>query len=255
MAIQSLKLGIKEHIIPGVRLIICFGFLPLVLAGCFSFGRPKTESVKVIMQPELPAYSGPRATLTMADFDVKAAKATSEIGAQLRRMVAQSLTASNRFVMVERGENERGTPPGQANEPVQSSELIITAAVTEFEPQVSGGSGGIGGGGGEARGALGGLLGSNLNKAHMALEIRIADAATSKVLATSIVQGQATDVSGIFPGEAPLGDGLSAYAKTPMEKAIRICVIEAVRRISESIPVDYYKYNINTEETHGKTQA
>lgn len=214
----------------------------MALAGCFSFGRPKKESVKVILQPEVPAYSGPRATLTMADFDVKAAKATSEIGAQLRRMVAKSLAATNRFVLVERGENERSAGSSEADTSVPSSELIISAAVTEFEPQVSGGSGGIGGGGGEARGALGGLLGSNLNKAHMALEIRIADAATSKVLETSLVQGQATDVSGIFPGEAPLGDGLSAYAKTPMEKAIRICVAETVRRISESIPSTYYKY-------------
>jgi len=35
---------------------------------------------------------------------------------------------------------------------------------------------------------------------------------------------------------------LGAYANTPMEKAIRICIIEAVRYIAQVIPANYYKY-------------
>ena len=44
------------------------------------------------------------------------------------------------------------------------------------------------------------------------------------------------------PGGWALGAGLGAYANTPMEKAIRICIIEAVRYISQTIPASYYKY-------------
>jgi curli biogenesis system outer membrane secretion channel CsgG len=47
---------------------------------------------------------------------------------------------------------------------------------------------------------------------------------------------------GGFFGSWALGVGLSGYANTPMEKAIRICIIEAVRYISQTIPANYYKY-------------
>jgi curli biogenesis system outer membrane secretion channel CsgG len=93
---------------------------------------------------------------------------------------------------------------------------------------------------------LGGLLGAALNKAHMALDLRIIDASTSEVLASTRVQGQASDVAGGlmmgFMGGWALGGGLGAYANTPMEKAIRVCIIEAVRYISQIIPVNYYRY-------------
>jgi curli biogenesis system outer membrane secretion channel CsgG len=60
------------------------------------------------------------------------------------------------------------------------------------------------------------------------------------------VQGQASDISGGimagFLGSWGMGAGLSAYANTPMEKAIRICIIEAVRYISQTIPANFYKY-------------
>jgi curli biogenesis system outer membrane secretion channel CsgG len=129
---------------------------------------------------------------------------------------------------------------------IKTADLIVTAAVTEFEPQASGGAAGIGGGGGVGSGVLGGLLGAALNKAHMALDIRIVDTSTSEVLAATRVQGQASDVAGGFMagffGGWALGGGLSAYANTPMEKAIRICIIEAVRYISQTIPANYYKY-------------
>ncbi|MFH1398188.1 MAG: CsgG/HfaB family protein, partial [Candidatus Omnitrophota bacterium] len=129
---------------------------------------------------------------------------------------------------------------------IKTADLIITAAVTEFEPQASGGRAGLGGGGGIGKGLLGAALGGAMNKAHMALDIRIVDTSTSEVLAATRVQGQATDVSGGimagFMGSWGLGGGLSGYANTPMEKAIRICIIEAVRYISQAISASYYKY-------------
>ena len=129
---------------------------------------------------------------------------------------------------------------------IKTADLIITAAVTEFEPQASGGSAGIGGGGAMGSGILGGLLGASLNRAHMALDIRIVDASTSEVLTATRVQGQASDVAGGliggFFGGGALGVGLGGYANTPMEKAIRVCIIEAVRYISQTIPANLYKY-------------
>lgn len=177
----------------------------------------------------LPPYSGPRARIAESDFEIKAAKATGEIGSDLKEILIAALTKTNRFSVVER----------------KDSDLIITATLDEFEPQVSGGRGGIGGGGGVGSGTLGGLLGTSLNNAHMSLEIRIIDTATSTVLASSHITGQASDAGGSSLSElsgVTLGTGLSAYANTPMDKAMRICIVEAVRYIAQAVPQEYYKH-------------
>jgi curli biogenesis system outer membrane secretion channel CsgG len=207
----------------------------------------------------MPPYSGPKARIAVADFDVRAAKAGGEIGSGLREMLITALVNSNRFRVVERqvlaqvmqeqelaasGAAQAGG--GAQRGQIKTADIIITATVTEFEPQASGGAAGIGGGGGVGSGVLGALLGASLNKAHMAIDLRVIDTSTSEVLAATRVQGQASDVAGglmagFFGGWA-LGGGLSMYANTPMEKAIRICIIEAIRYVSQTIPANYYKY-------------
>ena len=246
------------------RLLSVFGYLFLIigLAGCASMGamtQPTAQVDNNAGAAPLPPYSGPKARIAVADFDVKAAKATFEIGSGLREMLITALMNSNRFSVVERqalsavmqeqelaasGAAQAGG--GAQRGKIKTADIIVTAAVTEFEPQASGGSAGIGGGGSIASGILGGLLGASLNKAHMALDLRIVDTSTSEVLAATRVQGQASDIAGGFMGgflgSWGLGGGLTAYANTPMEKAIRVCIIEAVKYIAQTIPATYYKY-------------
>lgn len=244
-------------------LVIGYGLLVISLVGCATLQQltqPTAQVDTTAGAAPLPPYSGPKARLTVADFEVKAAKATGEIGSGLREMLLTALVNSNRFSVVERQElsavmqeqelaasgaaQSGGGGPQRGK--IKTADLIITAAVTEFEPQASGGRAGIGGGGGVGSGVLGGLLGAALNKAHMALDIRVIDTSTSEVLTATRVQGQASDIAGGimggFFGSWGLGAGLSGYANTPMEKAIRICIIEAVRYISQTIPANYYKY-------------
>ncbi len=204
-----------------------------IFAGCAgvrSIIKPPGRVGNATVLTPFPAYSGPKAYIVVENFDVKAARAGSEAGSGLREMLVTALLNSKRFSLAE---------PRSAN-------LIITAALTEFEPQASGGMAGVGGGGGVGNGMLGGLLSPSLNKARMSLNIRISDSVTSEVLASARVQGQASDtpggfMSGFFGGWG-LGSGLSAYANTPMEKAMRICVIEAARYILQTVPKTYYKH-------------
>jgi curli biogenesis system outer membrane secretion channel CsgG len=236
-----------------------YALLIIGLAGCASLTQPTASVDNTAGSAALPPYSGPKARIAVADFEVKAAKATSEIGSGLREMLITALINSNRFSVVERqalgavmqeqelsasGAAQQGGGPQRGK--IKTADLVITAAVTEFEPQASGGAAGVGGGGGIGSGILGGILGAALNKAHMALDIRIVDTSTSEVLTATRVQGQATDVAGGFMagffGGWGLGAGLSAYANTPMEKAIRICIIEAVRYLSQTVAPSYYKY-------------
>lgn len=240
--------------------IVSIFILVLELAGCASLLQPTASVDNTAGAASLPPYSGPKARIAVADFDVKAAKATYEIGSGLREMLMTALINSNRFSVVERqalgavmqeqelsasGAAQGGGGPQRGK--IKTADLIITAAVTEFEPEASGGAAGVGGGGGVGSGILGGILGAALNKAHMALDIRIVDTSTSEVLAATRVQGQASDASGaimagLFGRHGLVGGGLSAYANTPMEKAIRICIIEAVRYVSQVIPANFYKY-------------
>jgi len=208
----------------------------------------------------LPPYSGPKARIAVADFDVKAAKAGGEIGTGLREMLVTALMNSGRFSVLERqalkavmqeqelassGAAQQGVGGPQRGK-IKTADILVSAAVTEFEPQASGGGGGIGGGGSIGSGILGGIIGGAMNKAHMALDLRIIDTSTSEVLASTRVQGEAKDIAGGigmgFFGSWGLGVGLSGYANTPMEKAIRVCIIEAVRYIAQTIPANYYKY-------------
>lgn len=240
-------------------LVMAVALLVLIIPVCFAGMQPTAQVDNNAGTQGLPPYSGPKARIAVADFDVKAAKAGGEIGSGLREMLVTALINSSRFSVVERQvlnavmqEQELSSSgAAQAGGGVQrgkikTADLIVTAAVTEFEPQASGGRAGIGGGGGIGGGILGGVIGGALNKAHMALDIRIVDTSTSEVLAATRVQGQAADIAGGvgigFMGNWGLGAGLSGYANTPMEKAIRVCIIEAVRYISQSIPQDYYKY-------------
>jgi curli biogenesis system outer membrane secretion channel CsgG len=207
------------------------------IAGCRSVNsviKKVNPLEKPVTARILPAYSGPRARIQVADFAVETTKLSQEAGSGLRDIFVNILSDTKRFSPVEH------QAAGEA------ADLIIKAEVTEFDPQSSGGRSGIGGGGGMANGALGTLLGSSPNKARLVMGIRIIDVPSSKVLYSSIAVGQATDLSGSImeetSGDWKMGTGLADYANTPMEKAIRVCMVEAVRQVAESIPQQYYKY-------------
>ena len=202
----------------------------------------------------LPPYSGPKARIAVAEFEDKTVRVAGEISSGLRDMLVSALANSDRFQMFGSQDlkaliQEPSVPAQQGNGDqkgkIKAVDLIISVVVTDFEPQASGGNAGVGGGGGAGSSALGSLLGATSNKAHMALDIKIINISTSEVLASTRVQGEASDLSEGFTGfmkDWALGAGLSGYAGTPMEKAIRVCLIEAVRYICQATPKDYYKY-------------
>jgi curli biogenesis system outer membrane secretion channel CsgG len=239
-----------------LALMLCF-ILPSL--GCAGL-QPTAQVDNNAGTQAMPPYNGPRAKIAVANFDIKAAKAYGEIGTGLREMLVTALVNSNRFRVVERqvldavmqeqqlgasGAAASGQSSAQRGQ-IKTADIIITAAVTEFEPQATGGGGGFGAGGTLGGSLIGAVLGGSMNKAHMALDIRIIDTSTSEILSSTRVQGQATDIAGgIFGGilgNTALGIGLGGYANTPMEKAIRVCIIEAVKYIAQTTPANYFKY-------------
>jgi len=235
----------------------------LCLSGCVSshkvriYEAPAPASEE---KPSLPVSSRPKARLMVTDFDMKTLKVTGEVSSALRQMFVEALLKSNQFQIVDlqslkqidqnRDSNKEGVfigpeLPKEEQPSANSADLIISVAITEFEPHTSGGSAGVGGGGGVRSGFLGGLLGAALNKAHISLDLRIVKALDSEVLFSKLFQGQASDIRGaVMSGceeNIVLPDGLSGYTNTPMEKAIRLSLNEAVRYIADTIPANYYK--------------
>ncbi len=191
-------------------------------------------------------YNGPKARIAVSKFTDKSAKGYAEIGQGLTEMLTTALFNTNRFIVLERsdlgevlreqdlgasGRIKKGTeaPGGE----IEGAELLIVGAITEFEPNAGGFAGGT------TTGFFG--VGVGGKTAHIAVDIRIIDTKTSRILAAQNVEGKAQDIVGLAGiGVGPLAHGFGAFAKTPMEKALRVCLQTAVNFIARQTPAQYY---------------
>jgi curli biogenesis system outer membrane secretion channel CsgG len=189
----------------GLKILACL-LLSCALIGCASFGK-KGVSGKA-------AYSGKKARVALADFTLEAQNMNTEAGQALRERLTDALNNTGRFQLFDYPELQN------ALQQKKREAVIVAITVTKFEAQASGGRDGIAGGGGAKNSAFGGWLGPSLNKASLALDIRILDAGTSKVLVLGHIQAQAAD----------------------SQKAIRICATESARYLTRAVPGSYYKY-------------
>ena len=204
-------------------------------------------------------YTGPKARIAVASFKCKAAKCQGEIGEGLADMLATALFRTNRFIVLERGEgleaiqkelslaqsglvNQRQAPqPGQ----LEGADILVVGAITAFEPNASG----LSGGGIVIPYKVPILGGARFKKkdAYIAADIRLIDVRTGRVISATTVEGKASSwkvggIMGTVIGDVALGGGLSGYKNTPMEKAIRVMLYNAVNAISRSVPENYYRW-------------
>lgn len=234
----------------------------VVLAGCVTPGTQATvtsgQSGPSVAQAQAEAYNGPKARIAVARFKDKTGKGwwTGEIGDGMADQVTTALFNTNRFIVLERqtlgdvlSEQDLGAsgrvrqdtaaPIGK----IEGAELLVVGAVTEFEGAASGARGGVGGYGKNILGAIAG----GFRRAHMAIDLRLVDTRTSRIVAATSVEGEATDVNlggllGGYGGSGALAAGLSGWKNTPTEKALRICIQKAVDFIVSRTPQNYYHY-------------
>jgi curli biogenesis system outer membrane secretion channel CsgG len=206
-------------------------------------------------QAQAVPYDGPRARIAVTSFTNKSARGYDyyeQIGDGMADMLTTELFHTNRFIVLEReqlgevlteqdlaasGRIKPGTEAAMGQ--IEGAELLVTGAITEFEPSAGGAGGGV---------LFGGLpigVGGGGKKAHIAIDMRVIDAKTSRILAATTVEGSATDIGGmggfvVGGGLTELGIGLGGYAKTPMEKAVRITLREAVNFIASQTPAQYF---------------
>jgi len=205
-----------------------------------------------IAQAQSERYDGPKARIAVNKFVNKAAQGHGELGQGMADMLTTALFSSNRFIVLDRTDHgaimaeqdlgasgrikqETAAPIGQ----MEGAELLVTGAVTAFKKDAGGAIGGIGvplGGGGVG-------LGGGGKQSYMAIDIKVVDTRTGRIVGAATVEGKSTDWFagfGAAVGGVPVPFGLGAYKNTPMEKAIRVCIVKAVDYISSQTPANYF---------------
>ena len=208
------------------------------------------------------SYHGPRAAIAVADFEDKTVgrgEYRPAYGRGMADMLVTSLFNTNRFIVLEREKldaviheqdmgasgrfrQDTAAPIGE----LEGAQLLVVAAVTGFDPNVAGTSGSasqIGGLLGLGRDSRVGQVMGGHQRAHVAIDLRIVDTATGRILSATSVQGsaQSFDLGGSILGSTASG-GLSTYARTPMEQAIRRAIDEATAFVASQTPPDFYRH-------------
>lgn len=199
-------------------------------------------------------YSGGRANVAVGDFTVKARGATLWIGDALREMMETALFESKRFNVLDRLDMSgltaeqklsytklaRPDAPKLGGQ-LDVAELLVYGTVSEFEEEAMGAGAQAEMNNMPATASVDGKI------AHMAIDIRVVDAATGRLVAARRIKGDAASgqaLGGFKVGggssETPIG--LGAYANTPMELAIRDCIYRSVIYMTEYIPGKYFRY-------------
>ena len=232
------------------------------LVSCAPTATVTSSGGPTLAEAQAERYDGPKARIAVSEFQDKTAKGGGqtgwlsmfgvnfkEIGDGMGDMLTTALFNTNRFIVLERekleavlkeqdlgatGRVKKGTeaPIGE----IYGAELLVTAAVTEFE----GSAKGVGGG----TRVLGVTVAGGMKKAHIAIDLRIIDTKTSQIVgattvvgnATSFGGGGATNIGGVLPV------ALGGFSKTPTEQAIRVCIQKAVEYIVSQTPTEYYRH-------------
>lgn len=234
----------------------CAGLL--FTTSCAGIMGPSTQAPSTggpeIQQATLEPRDGPKARVAVSQFVIRAGKGYETVGEGMSDMLAAALLQSNRYIVLERRalSNVRAEQDLGASGPIrpetaarighiEGAELLVMGTITEFEPGAAASSRG------SIMGGILGMFSGSTQTSHIAIDLRIVDARSSRVVAATSVQAKATDSAGPGGRAGPeLSGGLSGYARTPMEKAIRVAIQEGVTFIASKTPAQYSRYATGT---------
>ena len=211
---------------------IAFIMFVLLAVGCSTTRVVSSSDGPSIQQARIEPYDGPKMRIAVQDFTYKAAKGGNRLGNGMSDMLADSLFNTGRFIVLERenikdvlAEQDFGAsgrvdqrtaaPIGQ----IEGAQLLIRGSIIQFEENCRGGA----------------VLLIGAKRACMAINLRIIDARTGRVVNATTVEGTSVDAGvGLVFATNPMPVGLGMYNKTPMEKAVRNTIEAAVRHIVET---------------------
>ncbi len=249
------------------KTIACFIVIALFLWGCAPQTTIHDPNGAPIASTLLAPYNGPKARIAVAKFQVKAAKIPRDIGNGISDMLATALVNTNRFIVLERdilnevikeqnlGASGRLNPssaPGIGY--IEGAELLVTGAITEYEPNRFT-FGGI------ALGILTGAASVIVHKknnraplgaflytdAVVGADIRVLDTRTSRVVLAATIKADAKDFGGgiigvVGGGKSTVPLGFGGFQHTGIKLAIRALIDKAVAYIAQNTPRNFYHY-------------
>lgn len=214
-------------------------------------------------------YNGPKARIAVARFTDKSNDShwwRKEIGEGMADQLTTALVGTNRFIVLERqaldavlseqdlaASGRVSAASGAAYGEIEGAEIVVVAAVTEFDDDSSGASVGTGGFIGDVFSSVS----AGFSGSHMAIDLRLIDTRTSRILAATSIEGGSKDFDFTSAatnfGGALVGGNLSGWSNTPKEKALREVIIKAVEFLQTKVPTTYYRYNSNNTLAPGYT--
>lgn len=250
------------------RALSLAAFLPAFLLGaCAPTATVRSPGVQTVRTPAGPTiqqiqatpYAGPKKRIAILAFGDKSAKGYARIGDGMADMLTTELFNTNRFDIVERRElkgiideqdfgatgrvkPETAAPIGE----IHGAEYLVRGDVTAFEPDrltIGGAALGL-----ITLGASAVISAKNrtpigmvtYKEAYLAMDIRIIDARTGRIVNATAVEGKAQDVGGFIAGTVGGGKtrmplALGGFQGTPMEQAIRIALEAATLHIAQQL--------------------
>jgi curli biogenesis system outer membrane secretion channel CsgG len=202
------------------------GCLLIFLLGCGPSAQVTVTGGPSISQAQAQFANHNKFRIAVMGFENKT---KYDVGRGMKAMLTTSLFRTNRFIVIEREElrdvlleqklgatgivsKETAVPMNE----VEGAQVLIYGTVTEFKPYQRGVTTIVGG----------------VNQAHVAIDMKLVDAKTSRILATTTVEGKTADVNLSsemlkYMGMSPLYY-LKIYNNTPIGSAIRLCIDHAV---------------------------
>lgn len=212
-----------------IRSLITF-FALVVLSGCAATSAKVVGASggPTVAQAQAAPYDGPRQRIAVSSFEFR----QGSIGEGMSDMLVNALFNADRFIVLERArlndvtaeqdlaagrrfKQDTAAPIGQ----LEGAQLLIRGSVTQFEPDCKGAS----------------VIVASTRQACIAINLRIVDAATGRVVNATTVEGTSVNRGvGFTFARSDLPIGLGAYSNTPMEQAIRNCIETAVQHIANT---------------------
>ncbi len=191
----------------------------------------------------VPAVADARMRVAVTEFEnkVEGVFGNWQLGEGMAEMLTTELFKSGQFVVLERTamddilrEQELGQSGLVRSETAAQTgqmlgaQVIVRGAVTEFSDAASGYGGDF------KYDHLG--LGGKVKKAHVGIDLRLIDASTGQVIASHHIAREAQSAGGkINYNNRDLQIGAAGFSKTPLGKATRAAIADAVAFVSRTV--------------------
>ncbi|NTS77610.1 peptidoglycan-binding protein [Catenovulum sp. SM1970] len=228
--------------------------------------EPAEKNINQVQQEDA---NGLKARVAVARFTDKSNNRhwwSKEIGDGMADQLTTALVQTNRFIVLERANldvvlaeqdlavaGRVSSSTAAAYGEIEGAEIVVLASVTEFSDDNSGAR--VGG-----SGFLGDMVQSvsaGFKGTHMAIDLRLVDTRTSRILSVASVEGGSKDfnlsAAAYNFGGSLVGSNISGWSNTPKEKALREVISKAVEHMLKQIPDTYYRYTPDNQLAAGAT--